>query len=80
MTNAVGKLEMRVLAYLQDVNRRSLETGILTTVFGWTAEQESKLLSRLARKGLIARVRRGLYLVPPRLPLAGNGVPASFWP
>src|ERR1700722_18408303 len=78
MSNAVGKLEMRVLAYLQDVNRRSLETGDLTTVFGWTAEQERKLLSRLARKGLIARVRRGLYLVPPRLPPGGKWRPGEF--
>jgi predicted transcriptional regulator of viral defense system len=40
-----------------------------------TPDQERKLLSRLARARLIARVRRGLYLVPPRLPLGGAWTP-----
>lgn len=33
------------------------------------------MLSRLERSGLIARVRRGLYLVPPRLPVGGKWSP-----
>lgn len=36
------------------------------------------MLGRLARKGLIARVRRGLYLVPPKLPLGGKWSPGEF--
>ena len=32
-------------------------------------------MSRLSRKRMIARVRRGLYLVPPRLPLGGAWTP-----
>ena len=35
-------------------------------------------MSRLARKGLIARVRPGLYLVPPRLPPGGRWSPGEF--
>ncbi|HYT90485.1 MAG TPA: hypothetical protein VEL76_17395 [Gemmataceae bacterium] len=35
-------------------------------------------MSRLAGKGLIARVRRGLYLVPPRLPPGGRWSPGEF--
>ena len=35
----------------------------------------SSLLSRLERAGLIARVWRGLYLVPRRLPLGGKWSP-----
>jgi len=40
-----------------------------------SAIQERKLLSRLAKAGLIARVWRGLYLVPPTLPLGGKWSP-----
>jgi len=40
-----------------------------------SARQEQKLLSQLACAGMIARVRRGLYLVPPRLPLGGEWSP-----
>ena len=35
----------------------------------------AKVRSRLARSGLIARVWRGLYLVPPTLPVAGRWSP-----
>ena len=69
---------MRALAYLQDLNKRFVETGDLARAFSWTAEQERKLLSRLARKGLIARIRRGLYLVPARLPPGGKWSPGEF--
>ena len=40
--------------------------------------QERRVLSRLARKGIIARVRPGLYLVPPRLPPGGRWSPGEF--
>jgi predicted transcriptional regulator of viral defense system len=40
-----------------------------------SAKQEGELFSRLARAGLIAQVRRGLYLVPSRLPLGGKWSP-----
>ena len=35
-------------------------------------------MSRLARRSLITRVRRGLYLVPPRLPPGGKWSPGEF--
>ncbi len=34
-------------------------------------------MSRLSRGGLIARVRQGLYLVPPQLPLGGAWTPGE---
>jgi predicted transcriptional regulator of viral defense system len=42
-----------------------------------TPSQERKLLSRLSLGGLIARVRPGLYLVPPQLPLGGEWTPSE---
>lgn len=66
-----------MFAYLQMRGRRTVRTGDLTGPLGLAPEQERKLLSRMARGGLIARVRRGLYLVPSRLPLGGSWSPDS---
>jgi predicted transcriptional regulator of viral defense system len=55
---------------------RTVRTGDLTTsLLHLTPDQERKLLSRLSRGGLIARVRQGLYLLPPQLPLGGAWTP-----
>src|SRR5260370_41796355 len=78
MASALGKFETQLLAYAQARNLKSVHTGDLTKALGWSVEQERKVLSRLARKGLIARVRRGLYLVPPRLPEGGRWSPGEF--
>ena len=46
-----------------------MRTGDFRKPMRLGADQERKLFSRLARAGMIARVWRGLCLVPPRLPL-----------
>jgi predicted transcriptional regulator of viral defense system len=69
-------LEAQFFAYAQMRKLRTVRRGELSaSMLGLTPDQERKLLSRLARAGLIARVRRGLYLVPPRLPLGGAWTP-----
>ena len=78
MPRALGELEARALAYCQSKERRVVEAGELVGAFMWTPEQERKVLSKLARKGLIARVRRGLYLVPGRLPVGGRWSPGEI--
>jgi predicted transcriptional regulator of viral defense system len=78
MAAALGQLETQVLAYSQARKQGSVEAGNLVRDLGWTPEQERSVLSRLARKGLIARVRRGLYLFPPRLPPGGRWSPGEF--
>ena len=71
-----GKLEAQFFAYAQMRKLRTVRQGDLSrSILGLTADQERKLLSRLSRAKLIARVRRGLYLVPPRLPLGGIWTP-----
>jgi predicted transcriptional regulator of viral defense system len=57
---------------------QTVRTGELVRALGITSQQERELLSRLARRSLIARVRRGLYLVPPRLPPGGKRSPSEF--
>jgi predicted transcriptional regulator of viral defense system len=71
----LGRLEAQFLAYAQMRGWSTVRTGDLRTPMRLSAEQERKLFSRLARAGLIARVWRGLYLVPPRLPLGGKWSP-----
>ena len=71
MKRALGNLERQLFAYTQMRNLRALRTRDLTGPLAISGKQERELLNRVAKAGMIARVRRGLYLVPPRLPLGG---------
>jgi len=64
-----------MLAYLQMRKRRTVRTGELTGPLQFTRDQERELFRRMARGGLIARVRPGLYLAPAQLPLGGSWRP-----
>jgi predicted transcriptional regulator of viral defense system len=76
MKQRLGRLETQFFAYIQMRRVRTVRLGDLTgSPLGITADQERKLLSRLARADMIARVQRGLYLVPSRLPLGGKWSP-----
>lgn len=66
-----------MLAYSQLRGKSLVRIGEIAGPLGLTPDQERKLLYRMARSGLIARVRRGLYLVPPRLPLGGSWSPSE---
>jgi len=54
---------------------RTVRTGDLAEPLQLSRTQELELFRRLARGGLIARVRPGLFLVPARLPLGGAWTP-----
>ena len=76
MKRALGNLETQFFAYAQMRKLRVVRTGDLVhSILRLNPDQERKLLSRLSRGGLIARVRQGLYLVPPQLPLGGVWTP-----
>lgn len=64
-------LENDFFAYIQSRELSIVATGDLVKNLDLSENQERKLLSSLAKRKLIARVRRGLYLVPPRLPVGG---------
>ena len=68
-------MERQFFAYTQMRKLQTVRAGNLTKSLHLTPLQERKLLSRLAQAGMIARVRRGLYLVPLRLPLGGTWSP-----
>ena len=78
MKTKLGRYEAQLLAYVQMRNTRTLRIGDLTEPLRISAKQERELLSRLARAGMIARVRRGLYLAPTRLPLGGKWNPGEI--
>src|SRR5438552_1147409 len=71
MKTRLGRLEMLMLAYTQLRGLRTVRTGDLTAPLRLSQEQERELFRRMSRGGVITRVRPGLYLVPPRLPLGG---------
>lgn len=75
MKRALGNLERQLFAYAQMRRLRALRTRDLTGPLGISDKQERELLNRLAQAGMITQVRRGLYLVPPRLPLGGKWSP-----
>ena len=75
MKKGLGEIERLLFAYVGMTNRQVVRTGDLLVPLQLTPASERNLLSRLAKAGWIARVRRGLYLVPYRLPLGGKWSP-----
>ncbi len=65
------------MAYAQMRGLRIVRTGELTGPLQLSLEQERELFRRMNRCDLIARVRPGLYLVPPRLPLGLRWAPTQ---
>lgn len=65
------------MALVQNRQITQVRTGDLVRLLGITAQQERKVLSKMARRRLAARVRRGLYLLPPVLPLGGRWSPGE---
>lgn len=75
MKRGLGAIERQFFAYIQMRGLQAVSTAQIAKALRLTPTQERKLLSRLSRARLIARVRRGLYLVPARLPLGGVWTP-----
>lgn len=75
MKRSLGNLERQLFAYAQMRGKSVLRSGDLTGPLGITGKQERELLTRLRKAGMIAKVRRGLYLIPLRLPLGGKWSP-----
>jgi len=54
-------------------------TGDFTGVLGISKNQERNLLSRLAQSGFIIRLRRGVYLLPEKIPSEGSYNPGTAY-
>ena len=77
MSYISGEFETNFFSYVLARKRRTVEVGEIRLEMGLSAVQERKLLSRLCSRGLIARVRRGLYLTPPTIPRGGKWSPGE---
>lgn len=75
MKNRIGKFERQMFAAAQARETGEVRQGDLRDWLGLSPEQERGVFHRLSAAGWIARVRRGLYLVPPRLTLGGKWSP-----
>ena len=76
--SVLGKFKMQFLAWIQLEKKTQVATGEVAEAFGLTAVQERKLLSRMSQQGLIVRLRRGLYMVPARVPPGGRWSPGDY--
>lgn len=74
----LGRLEQRFLSYAQLQRLTTVRTGELRSTLALSALQEKRVLSRMARAGVIARLMRGVYLFPPRLPVGGVWSPGEY--
>lgn len=74
----LGRLEAQFFAYTQFKRKTLVRLGEVAPALGITAKQERELLSRLARNRWVARIRRGLYAVPERLPPGGVWSPGEY--
>ena len=71
----LGELSSRFFAYVQLKGKRIIRTGDLAPVLGITESKERSLLHRLSKSRWIVRLKRGVYLVPPRIPAGGKYSP-----
>lgn len=75
----LGKLEMQLLAYAQLRKKEFIFSGEIAVALEIHAEQEWKLLNRMATSGLIIRLKRGIYLVPSRMPAGGRWTVSGYY-
>lgn len=75
----LGKFEMQLLAYAQLRKKEFISSGEIASALDIDPEQEWKLLNRMATSGLIVRLKRGVYLVPSRMPAGGRWTVSGYY-
>ncbi len=70
-------METQFFAYIQLRKLKVVRLGDLSSL-RLNPRQEKLLLTRLSKAGMITRVLRGVYLVPPTLPLGGIWNPSEI--
>jgi predicted transcriptional regulator of viral defense system len=73
----LGSLASRFFAYAQLKKLDTIRTGEIAPVLGISAAQENDLFRRLSKSGWILRLKRGVYLVPSRIPAGGKFSPGA---
>ena len=75
----LGKLEMQLLAYAQLRKKEFVFSGEIASALDISAEQEWRLLNRMTTYGLIIRLKRGIYLVPSKMPVGGRWAVSGYY-
>lgn len=75
---ALGNMEVKLLSWAQNRKIAVVRSGDAQKALKISKMQEAKLLYTLSKSGLIAQVRRGLYLVPAMLPPGGKWAPSPY--
>ena len=73
----LGSLSSKFFAYVQLKKKDIVRTGELVPVLSISESQERSLLHRLSNSGWIVRLKRGVYLIPPRIPAGGKYSPGA---
>ncbi len=73
----LGSLSSRFFAYVQLKKLVIVRTGEIAPILNMTGSQERDLFRRLSGSGWILRLKRGVYLVPPRIPAGGKYSPGA---
>jgi predicted transcriptional regulator of viral defense system len=73
----LGSLSSRFFSYVQLKKLDIVRTGEIAPILDISASQERDLFRRLSDSGWILRLKRGLYLVPPRIPAGGKYSPGT---
>ena len=71
----LGNLSSRFFALVQLKKLDIVRSGEIAPVLDISASQERDLFRRLSKSGWILRLKRGVYLVPPRIPAGGKYSP-----
>jgi predicted transcriptional regulator of viral defense system len=72
-----GQLEKNFFAFIQMRRNGLIRTGEVAPSLGLSRSQEWELLRRLARRGSVVRLQRGLYLAPLVFPAGGRWNPSE---
>ena len=73
----LGNLSSRFFAFVQLRKLDIVRTGEIAPILDISPSQERDLFRRLSASGWILRLKRGVYLVPPRIPAGGKYSPGS---
>jgi predicted transcriptional regulator of viral defense system len=73
----LGSLSLRFFAFVQLKKLDIVRTGEVAPILDISASQEHDLFRRLSESGWILRLKRGVYLVPPRIPAGGKYSPGA---
>src|SRR5690242_13896060 len=79
LIQSLGKLGTHFFSLMQMRGQEILHLGEIQSALHISSKQEKVLLSQLAKKGLIVRLQRGIYLIPKRIPPGGHWQPSAYY-